>query len=44
MTPTPSGHGYWFAAADGGVFTFGDAQFQGSLGGLGLTDVAGLTH
>jgi hypothetical protein len=29
----PSGNGYWLAASDGGVFTFGDAQFFGSMGG-----------
>jgi hypothetical protein len=28
---TPSGRGYWATAADGGVFTFGDAHFHGSL-------------
>src|SRR5206468_8026391 len=26
---TPTGHGYWLTAADGGVFAFGDAVFQG---------------
>jgi hypothetical protein len=31
MTATPSGHGYWLVATDGGVFTFGDAGFFGSL-------------
>ena len=30
--PTPSGRGYWLVAADGGVFTFGDARFLGSTG------------
>ena len=29
--PTPSGDGYLLAAADGGVFAFGDAVFAGSL-------------
>jgi SpoIID/LytB domain protein len=31
----PSGGvgGYWFSAADGGVFSFGDAHFYGSMGG-----------
>jgi len=29
---TPSGKGYWLIGADGGVFTFGDAGFFGSLG------------
>ncbi|MEO1062487.1 MAG: CapA family protein [Actinomycetota bacterium] len=28
--------GYWFAAADGGVFAFGDAGFHGSMGGVAL--------
>jgi hypothetical protein len=34
---TPSGLGYWMAAADGGVFTFGDAEFAGSTGGSTAT-------
>jgi N-acetylmuramoyl-L-alanine amidase len=33
ITRTPSGKGYWIAAADGGVFSFGDAKFHGSMGG-----------
>ncbi|MCZ7525890.1 MAG: hypothetical protein M5U14_05555 [Acidimicrobiia bacterium] len=36
MTPSPSGQGYRFVAADGGVFVFGDAGFYGSLGGIPL--------
>lgn len=28
---TPSGNGYWEAAADGGVFNYGDAQHFGAL-------------
>jgi lysophospholipase L1-like esterase len=28
----PSGGGYWLAAQDGGVFSYGDAQFHGSAG------------
>ena len=31
----PAG-GYILVAADGGIFTFGDAQFEGSLPGLGV--------
>ena len=31
-----SGRGYWLVAADGGVFSFGDAHFHGSAGGLRL--------
>jgi hypothetical protein len=33
MAATPTGHGYWLVAADGGIFTFGDADFEGSDGG-----------
>jgi hypothetical protein len=29
---TPDGRGYWLVGADGGVFTFGDARFFGSMG------------
>jgi hypothetical protein len=36
MASTPSGHGYWLAARDGGVFSFGDAGFLGSMGGTVL--------
>jgi len=36
MAPTPDGHGYWLVAADGGVFSFGDAGFYGSMGGKKL--------
>ena len=28
--PTPSGKGYRTVASDGGIFSFGDARFQGS--------------
>jgi peptidoglycan/xylan/chitin deacetylase (PgdA/CDA1 family) len=31
---TPDGSGYWEVASDGGVFSFGDAAFHGSMGGL----------
>jgi hypothetical protein len=30
------GQGYWESASDGGVFSFGDAQFYGSMGGTHL--------
>jgi L,D-peptidoglycan transpeptidase YkuD (ErfK/YbiS/YcfS/YnhG family) len=36
LVPTPDGDGYWIAASNGGVFTFGDAHFYGSAGGLAL--------
>jgi hypothetical protein len=29
-------HGYWVGTANGGVFTYGDAQFYGSMGGTSL--------
>ena len=31
--PTASGNGYYMVASDGGIFTFGDAKFYGSMGG-----------
>jgi hypothetical protein len=36
MAATPDGKGYWLVAADGGVFSFGDASFHGSMGGSHL--------
>jgi len=33
---TPDGRGYWLAASDGGIFNFGDAAFEGSMGGSPL--------
>ncbi len=36
IVPTTNGLGYWIAAADGGVFSFGNAQFYGSMGGQHL--------
>ncbi len=38
IASTPDGQGYWLAAADGGVFAFGDAVFYGSMGGKHLAD------
>ncbi|HLI72410.1 MAG TPA: CHAP domain-containing protein [Acidimicrobiales bacterium] len=37
MAPTPDGQGYWLVGTDGGVFSYGDATFHGSLGALRLT-------
>ncbi len=34
--PTRGGLGYWLVAADGGIFSFGDADFYGSMGGQPL--------
>ncbi len=36
MAATSTGGGYWEVAADGGIFSFGDAAFHGSMGGIGL--------
>jgi predicted lipoprotein with Yx(FWY)xxD motif len=36
IAATPDGHGYWMVSRDGGVFTFGDAGFFGSMGGKAL--------
>ena len=33
MAASPTGYGYWLAAEDGGIFTFGDATWGGSLAG-----------
>src|SRR5690242_562052 len=35
-TPTADGGGYWIAASNGGLFSFGDAKFSGSAGALHL--------
>jgi hypothetical protein len=32
----PDSLGYWLVASDGGVFSFGDAQFYGSTGAIKL--------
>ena len=32
----PDGGGYWEVASDGGIFSFGDAAFHGSMGGTPL--------
>ena len=36
MAATSDGGGYWLVASDGGIFNYGDASFQGSIGGLPL--------
>ena len=36
VAATPNGLGYWLVAADGGVFAYGDAAFEGSTGGIHL--------
>jgi hypothetical protein len=43
MAATPDGRGYWEVAADGGIFTFGNAGFYGSTGNRNLgASVAGM--
>ncbi|HWD51109.1 MAG TPA: hypothetical protein VG412_01815 [Acidimicrobiales bacterium] len=47
MATTPDGGGYWLVSGDGGIFTFGDAGFHGSVGGSALnTPIVGMapTH
>ena len=34
MMPGPGGHGYFLVASDGGMFSYGDTNFYGSLGGV----------
>jgi D-alanyl-D-alanine carboxypeptidase len=42
--PTPGGSGAWLVASDGGIFSYGDAEFHGSMGGLPLNrPMVGLT-
>jgi hypothetical protein len=36
MASTPDGQGYWLATSNGGVFSYGDASFYGSMGGQSL--------
>jgi hypothetical protein len=44
IAPTADGQGYWLAGLDGGIFSFGDAQFYGSLPGLHIaqSDIVGM--
>src|SRR4051794_22081780 len=37
MASTPTRLGYWLVAADGGIFTYGDAPYLGSTGAIRLT-------
>ena len=39
MAPTSDGGGYWLAQRGGGVYSFGDAGFYGSLPGLDVAPV-----
>ncbi len=45
MAPTVDGRGYWLVASDGGVFSYGDAQFYGSTGSIELNQpIVGMTQ
>jgi hypothetical protein len=37
MAATADGKGYWLVAAAGGIFSFGDAHYYGSTGGVHLS-------
>ncbi|HWE55577.1 MAG TPA: right-handed parallel beta-helix repeat-containing protein [Acidimicrobiales bacterium] len=44
IADTPDAGGYWVTTANGGVFSFGDAAFYGSTGGIKLAQpVVGIT-
>ena len=36
VTSPSTSHGYWLVGSDGGIFSFGSAQFYGSMGGIAL--------
>jgi hypothetical protein len=40
MASTPDGGGYWLAASDGGVFSFGDGEYLGSLPAIHVSGTA----
>jgi hypothetical protein len=42
MAAMPDGGGYWFTAADGGLFNYGTAPFEGSSAGTGIGTVVGM--
>ena len=46
VVATSTGGGYWQVASDGGVFSYGDAPFHGSVPGLGLrlTNIIGMAR
>ncbi len=41
MAVTPDGKGYWLLGADGGIFSYGDASFEGSAGQINPSRPAG---
>jgi hypothetical protein len=38
MAADATGHGYWLVSSHGGIFSFGDAGFFGSMGGTALVE------
>src|SRR5262245_11555894 len=36
IASSATGNGYWLVAGDGGIFSYGDAPFFGSMGGVRL--------
>ena len=42
MAAMPDGGGYWLVASDGGIFSFGDADFFGSMGGQPHAPIVGM--
>ncbi|HEX7521567.1 MAG TPA: hypothetical protein VF441_05845, partial [Acidimicrobiia bacterium] len=42
MAATPTGHGYWLVARDGGIFAFGDAPYFGDLFPRGIGVALGI--
>ena len=42
MAAMPDGAGYWFTAADGGLFNYGSAPFFGAAAGQGIGTVVGM--
>jgi hypothetical protein len=44
MLATADNGGYSLVANDGGLFSFGDAPFYGSLGDQGITGVVGMVR
>jgi len=41
IAPTSNGQGYWLVAADGGIFTYGNAQYHGTPYSDGITGLGG---
>jgi hypothetical protein len=42
MAATSNSQGYWMVASDGGIFSFGNAQFYGSASGKSASPITGM--